>query len=239
MTSKLIRTAVCVALMAGLGGCAGGGSSDPGSGSASSPPPQTSQMAMIISDASSDDWATIGVKILSISLTPQGGGSPVTVYTAPSTPPMVNLEQLDQIGEVLGNVTIPVGTYTGATIAVGANPGDVELVAAAEPEVGFAGTADETIDPSDMQIVGAKGASGSMTVPVNVTFDSPLVVSASSSNALDLEFDLSHPAFIVAHNPPGASATQWAVNFVGPVRRRPIADIAHLVLRETYGDVTA
>ncbi len=76
-------------------------------------------------------------------------------------------------------------------------------------------------------------------MPVNVTFDSPLVVTASGSNALDLEFDLSHPAFIVAHNPPGASATQWAVNFVGPVRRHPIADIAHLVLRQMYGNVTA
>ena len=239
MHPKLLRAAACATLLGSLCACGGGSTGMSSNPVSSDPPAQTTQMAMIISDAPSDDWATVGVRIISISLTPQGGGSPVTVYTAPSTPPMVNLEQLDQIGEVLGNVTIPVGTYTGATIAVGANPGDVELVVAAEPEVGFAGTADETIDPSDMQIVGAKGASGSMTVPVNVTFDSPLVVSASSSNALDLEFDLSHPAFIVAHNPPGASATQWAVNFVGPVRRRPIADIAHLVLRETYGDVTA
>jgi hypothetical protein len=28
---------------------------------------------------------------------PQGGGSDVTVYTAPATAPTVNLEQLDQI----------------------------------------------------------------------------------------------------------------------------------------------
>jgi hypothetical protein len=240
MNCKLLRAAVCATLVASLSACGGGGgSSDPGSGVGSSPPPQTGQMAMIISDASSDDWATVGVKILSISLTPQGGGSPVTVYTAPSTPPMVNLEQLDQIGEVLGNVTVPVGTYTGASVTIGANPGDVELVVSAEPEAGFAGTAGETIPSSDMQIVGAQGASGNQTVPVNVTFDSPLVVTASGSNALDLEFDLSHPAFIVAHDPPGATATQWAVNFVGPVRRHPIDDIADLVLRETYGNVTA
>jgi hypothetical protein len=240
MNSKLSRAAVCAALVVSLSACGGGsGSSDPGAASGSSPPPQTSQMAMIISDASSDDWATVGVKILSIALMPQGGGSPVTVYTAPSTPPMVNLEQLDQIGEVLGNATVPVGTYTGATVTVSANPGDVELVVAAEPEAGFAGTAGETIPAADIQIVGAQGASGNLTVPVNVSFDSPLVVTASGSNALDLEFDLSHPAFIVAHDPPGATATQWAVNFVGPVRRHPIDDIADLVLREMYGDVTA
>ncbi len=235
MHSRLLRAAVYAALIAGLTACAGGSV-----GSSSNPPPtQSSQMAMIVSDASSDDWATIGVRIISISLTPQGGGIPVTVYTAPSTPPMVNLEQLDQIGEVLGNVTVPVGTYTGAMVTVGANPGDVELVVSSEPESGFAGTPGETVPSSDIQIVGARGASGSLTVPIGVTFDSPLIVSASGSNALDLEFDLSHPAFIVAHNPPGAAATQWAVNFSGPVRRRPIADIARLVLRQMYGDVTA
>ena len=239
MNSKLLRAAVCATLVAGLSACGGGGGSSDPSTSVGTSPTQNAQMAMIISDASSDDWATVGVKILGIALQPQGGGSPVTVYTAAATPPMVNLEQLDQIGEVLGNVTVPVGTYTGATITVGANPGDVELVVAAEPEAGFAGTAGESIPSADMQIAGAQGASGSLTVPVKVAFDSPLVVSASGSNALDLEFDLAHPAFIVAHDPPGASATQWAVNFVGPVRRRPIADIAHLVLREMYGNVTA
>ncbi len=240
MTPKLLRAALCAALVVSLGACGGGGgASDPDSGSGSSPSPQTSQMALIVSDASSDDWATVGVKIISISLTPQGGGTPVTVYTAPSPAPMVNLEQLDQIGEVLGNVTLPVGTYTGATVTISANPGDVQLVVSAEPEAGFPGTAGETIPSSDMQIVGAQGASGSQTVPVDLTFDSPLVVTAGGSNALDLEFDLSHPAFIVAHDPPGATATQWAVNFVGPLRRHPIDDIAHLVLREMYGDVTA
>lgn len=239
MYSKLLRAAACATLLGSLCACGGGSTGMSSNPTSSDPMPQTTQMAMIISDAPSDDWATVGIRIMSIALTPQGGGSPVTVYTAPATPPMVNLEQLDQIGEVLGNVTIPVGTYTGATVTVGANPGDVDLVVAAEPESGFAGTPDETIDSANMEIVGAKGASGSLTVPVNVTFDSPLIVSATGSNALDLEFDLSHPAFILAHNPPGASATQWAVNFIGPVRRHPIADIARLVLRETYGDVTA
>ncbi|HUA23610.1 MAG TPA: DUF4382 domain-containing protein [Steroidobacteraceae bacterium] len=240
MNAKLLRAFVGATLIASLAACGGGSSSDPGSGVGSGPPaPQTSQMAMIVSDAASDDWATVGVKILSIALQPQDGGSPVTVYTAPATPPMVNLEMLDQIGELLGNVSVPDGTYSGAVVTVSANQGDVQLVVSAAPEAGFAGTAGETIPSSDIQIVGAHGSSGSLSVPVSVNFDQPLVVSASGSNALDLEFDLSNPAFIVAHNPPGAAATQWAVDFMTPVRRHPIADIAHLVLREMYGDVTA
>ena len=237
MNLKLLRAGACAALIAGLSACGGGSGTGSSLGSSPGPSVQSGQMAMIISDASSDDWATIGVKIISISLMPQGGGSPVTVYTAPGTPPMVNLEQLDQIGEVLGNASVPVGTYTGATVTIGANPGDIDLVVSAQPQSGFAGTAGETIPAADIQTVGAQGSSGDLTVPVTVSFDSPLVVTAAGSNALDLEFDLAHPAFIVAHDPPGATATQWAVNFVGPLRRRPIADITHLVLREMYGNV--
>ena len=64
------------------------------------------------------------------------------------------------------------------------------------------------------------------------------VTDGSAPNpALDLEFDLSHPAFIVGHQPPGAGTTLWAVNFNGPVRRHPIADITRLVLRHMYGNV--
>jgi hypothetical protein len=193
-----------------------------------------------VSDASSDDWGTIGVKILSISLTPQGGGSSVTVFTAPTTPPVVNLEQLDQISEILGNVSVPAGTYTAATLTIAGNPGDVQLIVAAEPEAGFAGTPGASIPSNQIQIQGTQGSAGGLTVPVKVNFVSPLVVTPGQSNALDLEFDLNHPAFIVAHNPPSAMGTTlYAVNFNGPVRHHPVADLAHLVLRHTYGTVTA
>ncbi len=83
------------------------------------------------------------------------------------------------------------------------------------------------------------GAAGSLTVPVNVDLFPPLVVSANQNNALDLEFDLAHPAFLVGHVPPGAGTTLWAVNFDGPVRHHPLHDLARLVLRHMYGDVTA
>lgn len=209
--------------------------------SASSPGGQQSQngnLALVMQDASSEDWATIGVKVLSISLTPQGGGSPVTVFTA-TTPPMINLVQLDQLGEILGNVQVPAGTYTSATLTLSGNPGDVVLTVAADPEAGFAGTPGATIPSSQIQIKGTQGSSGSLTVPVNVKFDSPLMVTANQSNALGLEFDLAHPAFIVAHVPMGGGATMWAVNFKAPIRHHPIRDIAWLILRHMYGTVSA
>ena len=203
------------------------------------PTPMSGTMPLTISDASSDDWATIGVKVLSIALVPQGGGGAVTVWSAPAAAPYVNLEQLDQLGELLGNVSVPVGTYTAAVLTIGANPGDLLLTVAANPESGFPVAAATRIASDQIQILGKQGSSGNFTVPVTVTFDSPLTVSTSQNNALELEFDLAHPAFIVGHTPPAAAgATLWAVNFKAPLRHHPVRDIARLVLRHTYGTVT-
>jgi Domain of unknown function (DUF4382) len=195
----------------------------------------------MVSDASTEDWATIGVKILSVALVPQGGGTPVSVYTAPNPVPVTNLVELDQLGELLGSPSVPAGTYTSAILTISANPGDVTLVVSADPEAGFAGTAGATIPSSQIQIQGATGSAGSKTVPVTVNLASPLTVTANQITSLNVEFDLAHPAFLVGHVPPalGGQITIWAVNFnKGPVRHRPIRNIAWLVLRHMYGTVT-
>jgi len=83
------------------------------------------------------------------------------------------------------------------------------LTVSADPETGFAGTPGATIPSSQIQIKGTEGSSGNLTVPVKVSLDAPLVVTANQSNALDLDFDLSHPAFIAAHVPVGPGATMW------------------------------
>ncbi|HEY4213637.1 MAG TPA: DUF4382 domain-containing protein [Steroidobacteraceae bacterium] len=243
MQAKSVAQTVCTILLLGLAGCGGGGSDTPAASSGSgttTPIAQNGTVSMLVSDDSSDDWATIGVKVLSIALTPQGGGAPVTVYTAPSPAPMVNLEELDQLAEILGNVSVPAGTYTSATLTLGGNPNDVSLTVSPDPESGFAGAAGSTIASNQIQIQGGQGSAPSRTVSVNVSFVSPLVVTAGQNNALDLEFNLDHPAFIVGHTPPSAAgATLWAVNFRGPIRHRPIHEIRRLVLRHTYGTVNS
>jgi hypothetical protein len=231
MNSKLTRVLMgfLAALTLILSGCGGNSSSS------NTPGTQTGQVSMMISDDPTNDWAEVGVKVMSISLKPQGGGTPVLVFTAPNPAPIINLVELDQLAEIIGNVSVPAGTYTGATLTLSANPGDVVLTASSDPDPGFAGTPGATVPASQIQIQGATGSAGSLTVPLNVTFVSPLVVTANQNNALDLEFDLSHPAFIVAHTPLGGSAIIWAVNFNGPFRHRPIRDITRLVLRHLYG----
>src|SRR5271168_671231 len=234
-TSRILALTLAAAAIAACGGGSNGSAADPPAMSA----PQTANVSMLISDASTEDWATIGVKILSIALVPQGGGANVTVYTAPTQVPVVNLAQLDQISEILGNVAVPAGSYTGAVLTVGANPGDVMLTVASDPQAGFAGTAGAAIPSAQIQIQHAQGSAPNLTVPISVTFNSALVVTANQNNALDLEFDLAHPAFIVGHVPPGAGTSLWAVNFNGPVRHHPLHALTRLVLRHTYGDVTA
>jgi hypothetical protein len=162
------------------------------------------------------------------------------VYTAPNPAPTINLLQLDQLNEILGNVSVPVGTYSSATITISGNPGDVLLTVSADPEVGFAAAAGTTISSSQIQTLNTTGTAGSLTVPVNLNLASPLVVTAGQSNALDLEFNLAHPAFIVAHVPPSGGGTpMWAVSFNGTLRHRRIWNLARLVLRHHYGTVTA
>src|SRR5271167_855391 len=235
-TSRILALALASAAIAACGGGSNGSAAPPPPATSA---PQTANVSMLISDASTEDWATIGVKILSIALVPQGGGANVTVYTAPTQVPVVNLAQLDQISEILGNVAVPAGSYTGAVLTVGANPGDVMLTVASDPQAGFAGTAGAAIPSAQIQIQHAQGSAPNLTVPISVTFNSALLVTANQNNALDLEFDLAHPAFIVGHVPPGAGTTLWAVNFNGPVRHHPLHALPRLVLRHTYGDATA
>ncbi len=130
-TLGLSTLAMTSALLAGCGGGSGGSSG------ITSPAAQTGNVSMLVSDASTEDWATIGVQILSIALVPEGGGSNVVVYSAPTPAPTVNLAELDQIAEILGNVSVPTGTYTGAVLTVSGNQGDISLVVAADPEAGF------------------------------------------------------------------------------------------------------
>lgn len=239
-------TSPCVFALAGAlslftAGCGNGGAANQNP-TQPTQTPQTGTVTTMISDGATEDWATIGVKVLSVELVPQGGGTPVTVYTAPSTPPMINLVQLDQLSEILGNnASIPAGTYTQAVLTLGANNNgtscDVELVASGDPETGFDVPAGTSVACGQMVIAGSQGSAPNMTAPLTLNLAAPLTVSASSSNVLDLEFDLGNPALIVEHYPVGATAPTWVLNFNGPVRHRPYPDLTAIVLRHHYGQV--
>jgi len=237
LKQRLLLGAAGLSLLALALACSGGSSSS----GTNTPPPPTGTVAASISDASTEDWAQIGVRIMGITLTPQGGGTPVTIYTAPSTStepaPLLNLVQLDQLSELIGTLQVPAGTYTSATLTISANPGDVSLVASSNPSATFPLAAGAVVDPANIQIKHATGSTGSLTTTVNVNLASPLVVATGQTTNLDLEFNLARPAFLVDSTV--GTTTTWAVNFNGPVRHNPNYDLASTVLRHAYGSVAS
>jgi len=244
-------SALSLASLLALSACGGGGG---GSSSTSTPPstPLSQNVAVpfAFSDASSEDWSSIQVTVTSVVFT-SASGNTANLLAAPVT---VNLEQLDGLSEALGSASLTAGTtYTGAVLTISANPGDVSLTVSGDPESGFpeaasTSTTPDVIPSSRIQIQGASGAAGSMTVSVPVSFVTPFVAPAptsstnpvpASTTGIDIEFDLAHPAFIVGHTPVGGGSTIWAVNFKGPVKHKPVDDLRHLVLRHMYGTVSA
>jgi len=242
-TSVSCLTALSVAAALALTACGGGGDAAPTATA------QSVAVPVMVSDASSQDWSAIQVTLTSVVFVSSAGNTANLL----SAPVSVNLEQLDNLGEVLGSAQLTPGTtYTGAVLTISANPGDVSLTVSSDPEAGFPEAASTSAAPnvipaSRIHIQHAQGAAGSQTVTVPVTSATPFVaptpVSGStpaSTAGINIEFDLAHPAFIVGHVPIGSGGTTiWAVNFKGPVRHRPVADLTRLVLRHLYATAGA
>ena len=228
--TQLLRAAITATLLSSVAACGGG------AGSATSTPVSVAHsVPLLIRDAADENWASVGVKVLSITLAQQGGGT-ISVY-APTTPAMVNLAQLDQVSDLLG--AIPAGTYTGATITLAANPGDVTLTVGQDPEQGFGGAPGAPTPSSQIVINGASGAAGSQQVAISVNFEHAVTVGASQTAPVELDFDLGHPAFVISHVET-AGTTIYTVSFNGgPVREHHVRSVTELVLRHIYGTVNS
>jgi len=246
MKSRYHVHAVSLLSIAVLSAC-GGGSSTP---SASTPTVGASSLTVqtMLSDAASEDWSNISVSVRSIDLLDTAGNK--TSVALPATPYRLNLAQLDNLAEVINNTQLsnsgssPI-SYTGVSLTLDANPGDVALTVSGDPEPGFIEAPSTVIPSSRIQIQGATGTAGALTVSVTANFTTPLVVPAASATpstataAVNVEFDLAHPAFIVGHAPLGGGSTIWAVNFSGPVKHKPVGRLSDQVLRHAYGTVSS
>lgn len=209
-----------------LGTACGGGSS-----SSSSTPAQTpqGQVDVVVSDAPATAWSSVDVVIQKIALRPVGGGAPVVVYdqTAAASPAHVNLADLDELGQLLTGASVPVGSYDKVFVQI--DPNSVALTDSANPPSTY------TVAGGNVKVVGLSG--------FDVALNAPLVVDANGSNAVDLDFDLGHPLFIV-DRPNGAPSgtngtTLYLVNFERCVRHRPHPSLASFLLRDLRGSVTA
>ena len=176
-------SALSLAAVLALSACGGGGGSNPGTGT----PPVTAQSVNVpiaFSDASSEDWSAIQVTVTSVVFVSSAGNT-ANLLAAPVS---VNLEQLDGLSEALGNASLTSGTtYTSAILTISANPGDVALTVSGNPQSGFpeaasTSTTPDVIPSSRIQIQGATGTAGSMTVSVPVKFVTPFVAPQPTSS---------------------------------------------------------
>lgn len=150
----------------------GGTERDPASN-----PPAPGLLDVVLTDAPSDGWQAVEVVVQTITLVDKADASrEVLVFQGNGT--KVNLVELDEIGEILARAEVPVGTYGHLKIRIDTAPGSIHLV-----------RTDGTHVPTDRIKVAGDSAT--------ITLAPDLVVSPGSTSAVQVDFDLAHPLFLI------------------------------------------
>jgi len=169
--SGVLAAAGCAVLALALA-CGGGGT-----GAATSASPM-GNANILVTDAPSDTWSTVQVQVTNVTLVNQADHSKTAVaFSGNAT---VNLVDMDSVGELLASAQLPTGTYDQAIITVSTDPATMTLIPAG-------GTA-SAVPSGQIHVLGG----GAVTVALSPA----LTVTSSGSNAVQLDFDLSHPLFI-------------------------------------------
>lgn len=208
-------------------------------------PPAQGTVGFITTDAATEAWSNVGIIIRKASLvlaSDTAAASPVVIYDGSKDTTPVNLLQQDQVDELLSHATgIPAGTYDRLIVEVDGSPANITLVPAADPVTGAVPAA---VDPSLIKVRGtADAAHPTWMVLPTITLAAPVVVAANAATAVAVDFDLSHPAFIVEHDVTTAAGSQtlFVVNFGtrGIFRHRPAAALSAYYLRRHLGAVAS
>ncbi|BDU71271.1 DUF4382 domain-containing protein [Mesoterricola silvestris] len=194
-------------------------------------PPTTGLVSVGMTSTGSEDWAEIDVKIVQVSLTPQGGGEPLNLLAPQGEPLPVNLALLGGATQLLGSFAAPLGTYTSATVTLATDTRDIALTSSSTPSPGFLQAPQTNV--STLAIV---GAGGKATLALQVPLGAPLVVTTDRNSVLNLEWDTSRPGFITGAKTP-SNTNFWTLSLENPVRQRAVADPAAMTLLPLRGTV--
>ena len=214
--------------------CSGSSGSTPAGGLTANPvTPASGQVTLLVTDAPSDSWADIGVIIRGIWLVPKGAAESAAVlaYDGSKSTTQTNLVQLDNVAQLLKSATIAAGDYDRAIVKVDGAPANITLA----PSLDASGNPQNAIPAAQIVVNATLDANGWATVPT-ITFQSDLSVSATGATAVNLDFNLSSPMFVVTHDEPGGT-TFYTLNFV--VKHKPQTSLDALVLHHNDGTVTA
>jgi hypothetical protein len=205
-------------------------------------PPTTGNLTLAVTAGSTEDWQQIGVTVLGLSLTPQGGGPDLKVFVPPTPGLQLNLATLNHVSKLLGNVPVPVGTYTAATLTLAAGSDYATRIALASsnaPSPEFPGTRGLTDYGKTLLVMNLP--SGAKVLDLVVPLTRPLSITADQGQALDLAFDLARPTFLVPMVPPPSSLQEvrWAMDFDHVLAQAPLTSATKLVLQHLTGYVDA
>lgn len=185
-----------------------------GGGSTVATPAATGSASIILTDAPSDQWSAVEVVVTKVTLLNKADHTKEVVAFEGATA-KINLVDLDSVGELLATAQLPVGTYDALRITI--DPASVNLV-----------SADGTPVPAGQVHVNGSN--------VLVKLETDLVVTASGSNAVQIDFDLGHPLFLV-QLPNG----DWVMNL--QVRHRPnlngMMGMRQLMFRHRRGTISS
>ena len=138
------------------------------------------QVQVVVTDAPADEWAHVWVKVTKVTLVKADGTTEVVAFDAStagnSNAGKVDLVHLDSVGELLASAQVPVGTYTKLKVSIDTDPANVTLIAQGGGPV--------TVS----RVVGT-------AIPVDLS--PALVVTEGHGSAVQVDFDLSHPLFVV------------------------------------------
>ena len=185
-----------------------------GSKGSTGPSVPTGSAAIILTDAPSDQWSAIQVVVTKVTLLNKADHTREVVAFEGATA-KINLVDLDSVGELLATAQLPVGTYDALRITI--DPASVTLV----------DKDGNTIPSAQVRVAGSS---------VQVALDTDLVVTPAGSNAVQVDFDLNHPLFLV-QLPDGS----WVLTL--QVRHRPneggMMAMARLMLRHRLGTIAS
>lgn len=144
----------------------------------------TGRLNLLVTDAPTDDWQEVTVVLKSAGLFHRESQSWQTVWTAdPANPAAgkVNLVDLSGVALILGQASIPVGTYGRVRLAVDTDPTTMKIV----DDLGNA------VDPAQIKVVDPSGRG-----EIRVNLDPAISVVEGETTNLQVDFDLAHPLSI-------------------------------------------
>ena len=185
-----------------------------------SPDGPTGRLNLLVTDAPADDWQEVTVVLKSVGVFHRESQTWQTVWTAdPANPAAgkINLVDLSGVALILGQASIPAGTYNRVRLAIDTDPATMRLV----DDLG------NVVDPSRIKIVDPSGRG-----EIRVVLDPAIAVVEGETTNLQVDFDLAHPLSIFVLD------GQVIINL--QVRHKPLPRrLLSLQFARSIGDITA